>query len=64
MILQFQTGCTPPFTYKEYSVWDNIEIYLTLLSIAILYAGCTYYLLYALKLITNKLKKSFNNENN
>lgn len=49
---------TPP--YKQYRMWENIELFLMIASLAILYVGCAYYLLYALKLITYKLKKFLN----
>lgn len=29
--------------YKEYSTWENLEFYLMLISLAILYAGCVGY---------------------
>ncbi len=66
MIIQFLTSTgfrcfTLP--YKEYNIWDNIEIYSTLLSLAILYVGCTYYLLSALKLITDRLKSILTTKN-
>lgn len=50
--------CFTPM-YKEYSIWENIEFSLMLISIATLYVGMVYYSLYLLKLITDKLKKYF-----
>lgn len=32
--------------YKEYSTWENVEFYLMLISLAILYAGCVGYPIY------------------
>ncbi|KMQ67096.1 hypothetical protein ACM39_15040 [Chryseobacterium sp. FH2] len=67
MIMQSLTatigfGCyTPPF--KQYSIWDDINLFLMLISFAVLYVGCTYYLLLALKLATNRLKSTFKKKN-
>lgn len=55
--LQTQTTCFPAIEFKQYSVWDDVLIILTLTAYLILYIGCAYYLLYVLKLITNGLKK-------
>lgn len=48
---------TPP--YREYSIWDNIEFFLMLISFAVLYVGIVYYGLYSLKLIINRIKEHF-----
>ncbi|AZB00163.1 hypothetical protein EG359_11250 [Chryseobacterium joostei] len=62
--LQAQTSCFPAIKFKPYSIWDDVLLILMMVSILILYVVCSYYLLYILKFVTDRLKKCFNNENN
>jgi len=62
MILQFQRACTPPFEFKQYSIWDDVSIILILFVYLILYIGSAYYLMKGLKLTINTLKKYFKKE--
>lgn len=58
MILQFQKECIP-FEYKQYSVWDDVSLLLTLLAYLVFYIGCAYYFMLGLKIIINAVKKYF-----
>ncbi len=59
MILQFQRACTPPFEFKQYSIWDDISLILILFAYLILYIEFAYYLMRGLKLIIKILKSRF-----
>ncbi|PTT39977.1 hypothetical protein DBR28_06505 [Chryseobacterium sp. HMWF028] len=61
--LQAQATCFPAIKFKPYSIWDDVFFILMVVSILVLYTGCTYFLMQWLKLITNTLKKYFKKEN-
>ncbi|MDP9960405.1 hypothetical protein J2T04_002289 [Chryseobacterium lathyri] len=62
MILQFQRACTPPFEFKQYSIWDDVSLILILSAYLILYVGGAYLFMRGLKLGINALKKHFEKE--
>lgn len=56
-MLEFQTGCIPPFEYKPDSIWDDILLILMLIAYLVLYVGGAYFLMRWLKLTIQRLKK-------
>lgn len=62
MILQFQRACTPPFEFKQYSIWDDVSLIFILSAYLIFYVGSAYFFMLGLKLTINIVKKYFKKE--
>lgn len=60
--LQAQTTCFPAIKFKPYSIWDEVLFILMMVSILVLYTGCSYFLMQGLKFTINALKKHFKKE--
>ncbi|RZL36116.1 MAG: hypothetical protein EOO96_07670, partial [Pedobacter sp.] len=59
MTMKFQGNCIPQFKQQDYDIIDYILFFIILLTFLVVYAILSYLILYALKLATDKLKKSF-----
>ncbi len=63
MRLLTQTTCFSAIKFKPYNIWDDVSFILMIVSMLILHVDFSYYLLYILKLVTDRLERNLNKEN-